>query len=635
MSLTSAFVAGAVNLSNWINPVTSGPAAPLAAGAALDSFGPSLMPRSSVHQGIASGLAVLSARAVGGSVDSVATRLAPDSSPLAWRLAVRGMLVAGGSMVASMEESEDDSTGRAAVRTTGQLVALGALGGIIHEVGTDLSHKTDVPLVPIVTGIGGFAYLASRWARELDTRNAVMQRWREEDKPADLPRSILIGTAISSLGRLAALGFRTSRDSLAGYIGDTAAHHTIGRAFNVAMWSAGAITTYRTLVSRLARLNSKVEPAFSELPSNENVSGGPRSISPFEELGLQGRRFVHEVVPGHVIEETLGEPAVAQPVRAYVGVESEPLYATARSELALEEMERLGAFDRKYLLLLSPTGTGWVDHTVVESAEILTRGDIATVAIQYGKAPSFVEVQNVSLGRAQFRQLLWGVRQRLISVPPENRPTILVFGESLGAWTSSDVVMHQGLKGFEHYGIDRALWFGLPGLAKWSRTGMREGRNPLMPEGTVGAFDRFEQYEMLSDDQKQGLRAVVVDHDNDPIAQMSLRLAVKRPSWLNGSRGRGVHEGMGWTPIITFTQVLVDAMNAMVVIPGEFKSFGHDYRADTARFVNAGLGLPGISDEQFEALEATLASREMDRSARIKGAADDDLVPAATAGGVQ
>jgi hypothetical protein len=29
----------------------------------------------------------------------------------------------------------------------------------------------------------------------------------------------------------------------------------------------------------------------------------------------------------------------------------------------------------------------------------------------------------------------------------------------------------------------------------------------------------------------------------------------------------------------------VDAMNAMVTVPCEFGSFGHDYRADTARFV--------------------------------------------------
>jgi hypothetical protein len=39
---------------------------------------------------------------------------------------------------------------------------------------------------------------------------------------------------------------------------------------------------------------------------------------------------------------------------------------------------------------------------------------------------------------------------------------VLVFGESLGAWTSSDVVMFQGIEGFDHYRIDRALWVGLP-----------------------------------------------------------------------------------------------------------------------------------------------------------------------------
>ncbi len=636
MSLTPKFVDAAVGISNWLNPITSGPSGPLAASAGLDSFGPSLMPRNYVHQGMAAGLAVLSARAVGSSVDSVAVRMAPEDSPLAWRLAVRGILVAAGAAVGGIQEEDDESTGKASLRTAGRLVAVGAVGGIIHEVGEDLASKTDLPLVPIVTGIGGFAFVASRWARELETRNAVMQRWTEDDKPADLARSIAVGAAVSNLGRGAAAGFRTSRSSLIDYLGHDPANQLLARSLNIAAWGASVITGYRALVARLAKLNSKVEDAFSELPSNEYVSGGPKSISPFEELGLQGRRFVHEVVPRQTIEETLGQEATADPIRAYVGVESEPIYATARSELALDEMERLGAFDRRYLLLLSPTGTGWVDHTVVESAEILARGDIATVAIQYGKAPSFVEVQNVSLGRAQFRQLLWGVRQRLLAVPQDERPTILVFGESLGAWTSSDVTMHQGLEGFDHYGIDRALWFGLPGLARWSRTGLREGRNPLMPEGTVAAFDRFEQYEELTEKQKRKLRAVIVDHDNDPISQMSLRLAVKRPPWLDGERGRGVHEGMKWRPLITFTQVLVDAMNAMVVVPGEFKSFGHDYRGDTARFVQAAFDLPAVSEEQMASLERTLAARELDRSARIKGGSESgELVSAETAGGVQ
>jgi uncharacterized membrane protein len=130
-----------------------------------------------------------------------------------------------------------------------------------------------------------------------------------------------------------------------------------------------------------------------------------------------------------------------------VGFNSEPLYQTGRAELALAELARTGAFDRSHLLLISPTGTGWVDHTLIEAAELLTRGDIATCCIQYARYPSFLSIQKVALGRGQFRLLLWGVKQRLEERPPERRPRVLVFGESLGAWTSSDVIMYQGIEG--------------------------------------------------------------------------------------------------------------------------------------------------------------------------------------------
>ncbi len=634
MSLTSRTVNAAIAFSNWLNPITNGPAGPLAASAALDSFGPSLMPRKSMHQGVAGALAVLSARAVGATVDTMARSFAPEDSPLVWKFVVRGLMAAGGGAVSRISEEPDETTGRAALRTSGRLVYLGALGGIIHEAGKDVSQKTSAPVVPIVTGLGGFAFVASRWASELNTRNGVMGRWTEDDKPADLLPSIAIGAAVSSLGRVGAYGFRTSQRSLVDYMGESRGHRMIGFGFNLAIWGAGAVAAYLSLVSKLASHNSKVEDAFAAPPANRFVSGGPQSISPFEELGLQGRRYVSEVVTPDVIDATLGESGAVHPIRTYIGYQSEPIYATRRSEMALEELERLGGFDRKYLLLVSPTGTGWVDHTMIESAEILARGDIATVCIQYGRAPSFVEVQSVALGRAQFRQLLWGVRQRLAGIPEADRPRVLVFGESLGAWSSSDVIMHQGLGGFEHYGIHRALWFGLPGLAKWSKTGMREGRNPLTPPGTVGAFDRFEQFEALNPEERSGLRAIVVDHDNDPIAQMSLRSAVKRPDWLDGARGRGVSELMTWTPIITFTQVLVDAMNAMVVIPGEFKSFGHDYRADTAAFVHAAYEFPPVSEDQMASLNAVLAERELDRAARIKGA-DADSKTTSPIGSVQ
>ena len=260
------------------------------------------------------------------------------------------------------------------------------------------------------------------------------------------------------------------------------------------------------------------------------MSGSEQSLLPFADLGQQGRRYVTDVLTPELIEQVMGEPAVAHPIRTYVGFNSEPLYQTGRAELALAELDRTGAFDRSHLLLVSPTGTGWVDHTMIETAEFLTRGDIATCCVQYGRYPSFLSVQKVALGQGQFRLLLWGVKQRLAERPPDRRPRVLVFGESLGAWTSSDVVMFQGITGFDHYGIDRALWVGLPWLAKWSRMGMTRGSSTLVPEGTVGVFDRHEQLAELTDTQRARLRATILSHDNDPIAVMGPELIVRRGS---------------------------------------------------------------------------------------------------------
>jgi uncharacterized membrane protein len=223
------------------------------------------------------------------------------------------------------------------------------------------------------------------------------------------------------------------------------------------------------------------------------------------------------------------------------------------------------------------------------------------------------------LGQSQFRLLLWGIKQRLEERSPERRPKVLVFGESLGAWTSSDVVMFQGIDGFDHYGIDRALWVGLPWLAKWSRSGMTRGSSTLVPAGTVGVFDRHEQLAALDEEQRARLRAVILSHDNDPIAVMGPELMVQRPPWLaDGRRGRGVPEGMRWTPLVTFVQTAMDAANAMVSVPGEFGSFGHDYRADMVRFVHDAYGLPGASQAQLVRIDQQLRALELERAQRIK-----------------
>ncbi len=402
----------------------------------------------------------------------------------------------------------------------------------------------------------------------------------------------------------------------------------MGRVINAGIWAGAGVAAYNAGVGKLTKSNDKVEAGYATPPTASEVSGSPDSVSTFEELGLQGRRYVIDVLTPEVIEETLGEPAKAQPIRTFIGFNTEPIYSTGRAELALEELDRTGAFDRSYLLLVSPTGTGWVDHTVVEAAELMTRGDIATCCIQYARSPSFLAVQQVALGRAQFRLLLWGIRERLRDRPPKKRPKVLVFGESLGAWTASDVVMYQGIAGFDHYGIDRALWFGLPWLAKWSRSGMIRQTSESVPEGSVGVFDRHEQLAALTATQRDKMRAVILSHDNDPIALFGPDMAVRKPDWIGAEDKRGVADTIEWTPIVTFWQTAIDAANAMVTIPGDFQSFGHDYRADTARFVRDAFHLPATSDDQMERIEKALRTLELERSERIKASHIADAPPA-------
>jgi hypothetical protein len=56
----------------------------------------------------------------------------------------------------------------------------------------------------------------------------------------------------------------------------------------------------------------------------------------------------------------------------------------------------------------------------------------------------------------------------------------------------------------------------------------------------------------------------------------------------------------------------------MVSVPGEFGSFGHDYRADMVRFVKDAYALPAASDAQLAHIEAVLRSLELERAERIK-----------------
>jgi hypothetical protein len=144
--------------------------------------------------------------------------------------------------------------------------------------------------------------------------------------------------------------------------------------------------------------------------------------------GKWGRRLVTSMVTADLIEKTLGGPAVAEPIRVYACVDSGPLGAAGRAGLVHGELARMGALDRSYLLLVSPAGTGRVDQALIESAELLTRGDIATCVIQSGRMPSVLRWQQASAARRQFRAVLSGLKEHMSGLPPERRPKVLLSG---------------------------------------------------------------------------------------------------------------------------------------------------------------------------------------------------------------
>jgi uncharacterized membrane protein len=316
------------------------------------------------------------------------------------------------------------------------------------------------------------------------------------------------------------------------------------------------------------------------------------------------------------IESIMGVPAVAAPIRAYVGLESAKT-ELERVNLAVAELQRTGAFERELLVAVSPTGTGYVNYVAVECCEFFTLGNCATVTLQYSKRPSPLSLDRVWEGRKQFRMLLAAIRRELFKIEPAKRPKLVVFGESLGAHTSQDAFLHEGTQGLEDAGIDRALWVGSPHLSKWKLQVLDE-RRPDVDPALVSEVDSFAEIEALGSEARSALRYVMLTHANDGVGLFGPDLVIQEPEWLGEpeTRAATVPRWMRWVPIITAVHTVIDMKNAMNVVPGEFVANGHDYRADLARFVREVYGLP-CSEEQLQRVEAAVRQLEVERSKLI------------------
>lgn len=334
-------------------------------------------------------------------------------------------------------------------------------------------------------------------------------------------------------------------------------------------------------------------------PEAMQRTGSPESLIPWETLGRQGRAFVGAGLSATGLEEMTGDRSV-EPIRVYVGLESasDPQVQAA---LALAELRRTGAFERSVLVITTTTGTGWVNETTAQSLELMYRGETAIVATQYSFLPSGLSFLGDREKVATAAQHLFDtVYDFWSSLPPEERPRLLVYGESLG--TSGSEAVFEGLGDIRDK-VDGALWVGPP-KANQLASQFIERRDPgslaLAPRYADGLIVRFasraEELRDVQDDEWLLPRILYLRHPSDPVVWWTPDLLFNRPDWLAEPRAESLFPHMGWWPLVTFAQVGADLINANSAPMG----FGHNYGSLVLDGWAAVASPPGWTDADTE-----------------------------------
>lgn len=594
------------------------------------TFQRTLMPRALGDQAIVTGLNSVLVSSLAAAVQNAiqsgalgliggAGREPPDE--LWWSratLCLDAVAVAAGIGVQRMTHPRDgEPLGRAALRSLGwQVAETGAAGlivGIFQEALSGGGRRR--PRLPVVVP-ASVLFVA---AGELRRRRREAADHSVPPPASELSFSKAIAT--SAVVALVSAGFSVGRRGLARSLGRSAARHLpgneqfwrpVGDAVTIGALAAGVRGAMQLVYRRVEDTAASTEPAYDLPPILDHVSGGSGTLVPYESMSTQGRRFVWTARTAETIREVLGEPG-RDAVRVFVGLDSAPT-PQERVRMAVDELDRLGAFDRSWLLVVSPTGTGYVNYAAVGSFELLTRGDSAAVAMQYSLRPSVMSLDRLAEGRHDMRALLVALRERIDRLPEGSRPKVVLFGESLGAWASQDAFLHGGTLALQDRGIDRAIWIGTPHESGWKRQVFGEDR-PDVDRRLVGEFNDLEEYLSLDDEARAALRYVLITHGNDGVACLGPELVVQAPPWLGPAeeRPKGVPAGMRWQALTTFLQVLIDMKNSMQVVPGVFAANGHDYRADLPGFFRAVLGIP-TTDQQLAGIVTALESDERIRT---------------------
>jgi len=354
----------------------------------------------------------------------------------------------------------------------------------------------------------------------------------------------------------------------------------------------------RAADSSFQAYNELIEPE-TERPQDARKTGSAASIIAWEDLGRTGREFVASGPTAAEIRTFWSKQAV-EPIRVYVGLNAAET-AEERAQLALQELDRTAAFERSVLVIITPTGTGWIDPAAIDTLEYLHDGDVASVAVQYSYLTSWLSLLvEPDYGTETAQALFSAVYARWRELPEDRRPRLYLHGLSLGSLASEASTELFEVLDDPYHG---ALWSGPPFANRlWQYvTRRREPDTPAwLPRLRDGSFVRFTNQSNaldISGARWGPMRVVYLQYASDPVTFFEYRSLYRQPEWMNPPRGPDVSPELRWYPVVTFLQLMLDMALATTAPVGH----GHVYAPE--HYIDPWVEVTDVEDKSAEELQ--------------------------------
>jgi len=369
------------------------------------------------------------------------------------------------------------------------------------------------------------------------------------------------------------------------------------------------------LESKHGQIDETTDPGVTQ-PTNPEASGSPQSLVAWDSLGRFGRTFVVYGVSAEELREFAGPDAsVKQPIRAYVGLKSADT-VEARSALAVRELERAGGFDRSVLVIWNVTGKGWVDPVAARAVEYIWSGDTAIVAQQYSNLPSALSfLVDGAKCTETGKSLTDAVYAYWSKLPANDRPSLLVFGESLGSRAAEGAFLGDDAAASVADIVSETDGMLLVGPtdsnAIWKQLlAAREQGSPAWRAVYDGGDNvRFidRAADVATQSSWEGPHVLYLQHPSDAVGWWNVKTLVVRPDWTRGEKPYDLPDSVGWFPLVTWVQVTFDLFRGFAAGPG----YGHDYDPDVAAAWTAVSSPPDWTAEDTTRLSSLMETEAL------------------------